>query len=646
MKLLKMLFTIFTILSFLTTDVFAASNNCKNARYRRLHPEDCEETYYNSTTIALLGGAALVGVGIALANQNSSDSIPTSKITNQSNFPRSSNADYSLADYVQNQKANDNYIDSLTHGTDIDNYTLQQIRLSDKYIKNFSQYESINFAWSIARGLSGKNVNIAVMDDFYSYHGNAVRDIAKDIATKSNITTYKVTNGYNSFISYDAIANVYAQTHGQQIYNNSWQIIATADKNAATAIYNGNTPKTYAEAQEYIATATSNNFISEIINHAINDDSIFVWAAGNESSTESGVLSAIPVAFPEMQGHFVNVVAFDTSTNNIAWYSNQCGITQNYCISAPGSLIKADSTDYRLSGTSFATPIVSGAIATIKEAFPYMNSSEITQLLFTTAQDIGAPGIDSVFGWGLLDMEKATKPVGTPKIVLSENNIQPLRATTVSGIAATSIKKAKVKLAFVDDFGRAFDTNLSDNIKIVNRGLLLEKIKEDENNSFILDNGIEFGIKQNNILESNGLLSVKNTNFMNFIGYKNEFAIKDVEFYQSARFGFALPLADENSLISSISDIYTTTIKFGIKFDDFDFGIVIPETIISGNMYLNTPVGRTNNGEMIYQKSKINLISTPSTEFNMKYKYLQIGYIQNHDIKDEFYIMAKTKFTF
>ena len=35
----------------------------------------------------------------------------------------------------------------------------------------------------------------------------------------------------------------------------------------------------------------------------------------------------------------------------------------------------------------------------------------------------------------------------------------------------------------------------------------------------------------NAILESNGLLSVKNTNFMNFIGYKNEFAIKDVEFY-------------------------------------------------------------------------------------------------------------------
>lgn len=646
MKFLKTFFTIALALSFLTTDAFAVSNNCKNAKYRRLHPEDCEKTYNNSATIALLGGAALVGIGVALANQTSSDSIPSSQITNQSNFPRSSNIDYSLADYVQNQKANDNYIDSLTHGTDIDDYTLQQIRLSDKYIKNFSQYESINFAWSVARGLSGKNVNIAVMDDFYSYHGYAVSDIAKDIATKSTVTTYKVTNGYNNFISYDSIANVYAQTHGQQIYNNSWQIIATSDKNAATAIYNGNTPKTYAEAQEYLTNTTSYNFISEIINHAINDDSIFVWAAGNESSTESGVLSAIPVAFPEMQGHFVNVVAFDTSTNNIAWFSNQCGITQNYCISAPGSLIKADSAEHRLNGTSFATPIVSGAIAIIKEAFPYMNSSEITQLLFTTAQDIGAPGIDSVFGWGLLDMEKATKPVGTPKIVLSENNIQPLRTATVSGIAATSIKKSKVKLAFVDDFGRSFNTNLSDNIKIVNRGQLLEKIKEDDNNSFVFDNGLEFGIKQSNILESNGLLSVKNTNFMNFVGYKNEFSVNNIKFYQSTRFGFTLPLADENSLISSISDIYTATIKFGIKFDDFDFGIAIPDTIIAGNMYLNTPVGRANNGEMIYQKSKINLISTPSTEFNIKYKSFQIGYIQNHDIKDEFYIMAKTKFMF
>ncbi len=646
MNLTKRIFSICLTTIFLATGSFASTNNCKNKRYRQFHPDECESVNYNNSAVALLGGAALVGIGVALMHQNSSDSIPSAKITNQTNFTRSSYADYSLSDTVNNQRLADNYMNSLTNGNDIDSNTLSKIRNSAQYLKNYAQYESINFAWANARGFNGKNVNIAIMDDFYSYHGSAVSNIAQNIATKSNVSTYKITIDNNKFMSYDDIANVYANTSGQHIYNNSWQIIASEIQNSATAIYNNNQLKTYAQAQEYIYNATSQNFVNQIINRAIEDDSIFVWAAGNEAFSESGVLSAIPIAFPEIQGHFVNVVSFDTNTKSLSWFSNQCGITQNYCIAAPGTLIQTDAVDYRLSGTSFAAPIVSGAIATIKDAFPYMNATQITQLLFATAKDIGTPGIDSVFGWGLLDMEKATKPVGEPKIVLSENNIQPLRAAKISGMAAAAIKKANVKLAFVDDFGRAFTTNLSDHIKIAKYGRLIDKIKTDENNSVSFENGFEFGFKQNNLLESNGLLSTKGNNLINFVGYKNEYDFGNMKLYQKTRLGFSTPIADENSLLDSVSNIYTLNAKIGFSFDDFDFGIEIPDTIINGNMFLNTPIGRDFNGNMIYQKTKINLATQPSFEFNAKYKSLYIGYIKNHDIKDEFYIMAKTKFMF
>lgn len=646
MNLTKRIFSICLTTIFLATSSFASTNNCKNKRYRQFHPDECESVNYNNTAVALLGGAALVGIGVALMHQNSSDSIPSAKITNQTNFTRSSYADYSLSDTVNNQRLADNYMNSLTNGNDIDSNTLNKIRNSAQYLKNYAQYESINFAWANARGFDGKNVNIAIMDDFYSYHGSAVSNIAQNIATKSNVSTYKITIDNNKFMSYDDIANVYANTSGQHIYNNSWQIIASEIQNSATAIYNDNQLKTYAQAQEYIYNATSQNFVNQIINRAIEDDSIFVWAAGNEAFSESGVLSAIPIAFPEIQGHFVNVVSFDTNTNSLSWFSNQCGITQNYCIAAPGTLIQTDAVDYRLSGTSFAAPIVSGAIATIKDAFPYMNATQITQLLFATAKDIGTPGIDSVFGWGLLDMEKATKPVGEPKIVLSENNIQPLRAAKISGMAAAAVKKANVKLAFVDDFGRAFTTNLSDHIKIAKYGRLIDKIKTDETNSVSFENGFEFGFKQNNLLESNGLLSTKGNNLINFVGYKNEYDFGNMKLYQKTRLGFSTPIADENSLLDSVSNIYTLNAKIGFSFDDFDFGIEIPDTIINGNMFLNTPIGRDFNGNMIYQKTKINLATQPSFEFNAKYKSLYIGYIKNHDIKDEFYIMAKTKFMF
>ena len=72
----------------------------------------------------------------------------------------------------------------------------------------------------------------------------------------------------------------------------------------------------------------------------------------------------------------------------------------NYCITAPGTDLKSSASNTVLDGTSFAAPIVSAAIAVIREAFPYMKSNEITNLLFTTARDLGASGVDAIYGHG------------------------------------------------------------------------------------------------------------------------------------------------------------------------------------------------------------------------------------------------------
>ena len=648
MNLKNRFFVIFLSVVFFTTSAFAADENCRYSKYRRLHPERCEDSYIQkNTTIALLGGAALVGLGIALANQTSSDSTPSSKITNQSSFPRSSYANYELNATIQNNQIEADYINSQNLADDIDFQTIDLIKHSEKFTRNYAQFDAINYAWAVARGFSGKNAKIAVVDDFNSYHGNAVYNILSNIANDANINKYSVTSGSNQFVSYNEIANVYSKINSVDIYNNSWQIIATEQNNAATSIYNSDqTLKTYAQAQQYIYNETSANFINQIIEHAIHDDSIFVWAAGNESLSESGVLSAIPIAFPEIQGHFINVVSFDTNTNEIAWYSNQCGITQNYCISAPGSAIQPDNSEIRVSGTSFAVPIVSGAIATIKEAFPYMNATEITELLFVTAKDLGDPGIDSVYGWGLLDMEKATKPVGNAKIILSNNTIKPLHKINVSGNIASAIKNSGLKLAFFDDFGRAFNTKLSDNIHIVNRSRIFDKLHETENNSFTIFDNFEFGVQKNNLFEGEDFISNQSNSLMNFIGYKNNINFNDVQFYQNIRFESSSLTPDKNSIISDISNIYSTTLKFGLKWNDFALEMMIPNQIIHGNMSVNVPTGRDIDGNIIYIKQNIDLVNKPIQEFTLKYKNLYMGFVNNHDTKDEFYIMTKTKFAF
>ena len=653
MNITKRIFSGLLIAVFATNSVFAARNNCDNANYRHNNPEKCrqfDKNHQSNTFLAILGGAALVGTGVALATQTSGDSGSASAVSNQATFPRLTlssniNINYDAGDLVKNQKIAYYYTTGASNNSDIDDATIQNIKSSDKYQRNYRQYDSINFAWATARDFTGQGVDINILDDFKSYHGNVVYDLINNISPGANTTTYNISYAAQKLNSFDSIAETLKASQPAHIYNASWQITASDTQNAATAIYNQKSIKTYAMAQDYLYNATSENFITQIRNTAVDNDAIFVWAAGNESKTESGVLSAMPLAFPELQGHFVNVVALDSRTNEIAWYSNQCGITQNYCIAAPGSGWDTDSLDFA-SGTSFATPVVSGAIATIKQAFPYMSATQITQLLFVTAQDMGAPGVDEVYGWGLLDMDKATQPVGEAKIVLSNNTVQPLSVSNVSGTAAGALKNANLQIAFVDDFGRAFTTNLSNNINVIPYGRGFDKLRESDNDSIDLFGGFEFGAKQNNLLQSSGLISTKSNTPVNFIGYKNEFNIDNIRFYQNARLGITNPTTDENSIISGFSSIYTSSLTVGANWGDLSFEFGIPDMIISGKMFLDIPTGQSVDGKILHNNIAIDMTTTPSSEYTLKYKNLSMTYVNNPYYQDEFFIMAKGRFTF
>ena len=65
-----------------------------------------------------------------------------------------------------------------------------------------------------------------------------------------------------------------------------------------------------------------------------------------------------------------------------------------------------------MSGTSFAAPQVAGAIALLLQAFPNLTAQQAVQILFSSADDLGAPGIDPVYGQGELDLAKAFQPMG------------------------------------------------------------------------------------------------------------------------------------------------------------------------------------------------------------------------------------------
>ncbi len=163
------------------------------------------------------------------------------------------------------------------------------------------------------------------------------------------------------------------------------------------------------------STATTRSF-HDAYNRFINSaDGLVVFAAGNSSAADPSDIAALPSRAPDLEKGWLSVVAVDSNNPSaLASYSNACGIAANYCLAAPGDVIVSgkDDTATKMSyfivrGTSLAAPQVSGAAALVWQAYPYFNNDLVRQTLLGTADDLGAPGVDAVFGYGELDVGRA-----------------------------------------------------------------------------------------------------------------------------------------------------------------------------------------------------------------------------------------------
>jgi hypothetical protein len=324
-------------------------------------------------------------------------------------------------------------------------------------------------------------------------HGTEVAGIAA--AAQNNIGTEGVAPGANLVIakissngivlSSTALSGLqWANTTGAIVANLSVNSTLTAASIGAKLIAPGIYSTNFTNTTNLVGGINPNQWAA-----AMPNDMVLVIAAGNDGTPWSGGWSQIATATNIsgsliLGGRVIIAGNWNEQTNSGPGAGNNgaatlcqvvvSGVCQDkyqawqFYLMAPGVGITTTAplavNSLRLatvSGTSFAAPTISGAVAIIHQEWPQMTAANIVQLLLMTANK-NIPGYNPyIDGQGLLDLNAATQPIGslgipTTKSMLGRRatSIQPVLIT--SGSAGTANLKP---LMILDSFNRDYYIN-------------------------------------------------------------------------------------------------------------------------------------------------------------------------------------------
>ena len=273
------------------------------------------------------------------------------------------------------------------------------------------------------------------------------------VAPKATIIAEKVLNASGSGYDTD-VANgvVKAADAGAQVINLSLSYIPT------TAVINA-------------------------MNYATAKGAIIVWAGGNSAAALNGGANTTGLTATTLS-HLVFAGSVNAN-NGLSSFSNTpgsgsavAGTTKvgysSLWLMAPGENIVAPGIMYGSgayaywTGTSMATPVVSGALALLETTWPVLaRNGTATSVLFQTASDLGAKGVDSSYGNGLLNLTTAFQPLGTLTVTQANGTsvaVSNLTGSMLTGGALgnlTSVSSLLSNYTSFDSYQRNFLVNLS-----------------------------------------------------------------------------------------------------------------------------------------------------------------------------------------
>lgn len=298
------------------------------------------------------------------------------------------------------------------------------------------------------------------------------------IAKITNTTNVSMTNAYNAL--------TWAQQYQDIVVANlstSTAYDATFLKGVARLADGTYWNKTYF-ANPRITTGYYNGQDATPWAKSLGKETVLVVAAGNQNNkfvSSPGIFATSTDASGNLLlgGRVIIAGNYNTSLNYIegAQAGHICRVVVNnlctdkyrasdFYLLAPGVAINStylNGTYKSMSGTSMAAPAISGAVAVVHQLWPYMAGDQIVQVLLKTANK-NLPGYTKeTHGQGLLDLDRATQPVGSLGISTTgrTGTAKPVSGTlAVSGLSSTVTAKL-ASVSVVDEFQRGYQVNLT-----------------------------------------------------------------------------------------------------------------------------------------------------------------------------------------
>ncbi len=255
-------------------------------------------------------------------------------------------------------------------------------------------------------------------------HGTAVVSVALGNSDAFIGTAPGAATVYGTYANYGNLIDLgeRAIDRSAVAWNNSWGYaddngtVTVAEANMSVA-FEGNAGADYFDVLQRYAK-----------------QGVVVFAMSNdENEKNAGIMDALPFLRPGLEAGWlaavngVPTINDDGDVQSVQLLSSSCLQAARWCLVADGSWTVAygPGVEYAITtGTSFAAPQISGALALLAEAFPDLTPHELRVRLLASAEDeFFTPddayeiaegftkGYSFTYGHGYLDIEAALKPI-------------------------------------------------------------------------------------------------------------------------------------------------------------------------------------------------------------------------------------------